>query len=81
MQTTSENHRFDVFGQTMSVSRVAGQWQLFLESSTGMKRRVFDVAIPPELTAAELAVYLDDIFHERASAKYPRVVPSADSKL
>ncbi|ALU42026.1 DUF7661 family protein [Pseudoalteromonas rubra] len=66
--------RFNVFGKRMSVSRVGAQWQLFNDSDAGMRARVYDVVIPPELCESELALYLDDIYHERSSEAYPRVI-------
>ncbi len=65
---------FDVFGNRMSVSRNDGQWHLYKESATGIRARVYDVVIPPELNANELARYLDDIYHEYSSDKHPSVV-------
>ncbi|MEC4089176.1 DUF7661 family protein [Pseudoalteromonas rubra] len=66
--------RFNVFGKRMSVSRVEAHWQLFNDSDTGMRARVYDVVIPPELDESELARYLDDIYHERSSEAHPRVI-------
>ena len=37
--------RINVFGRSMSVRRVGGEWQLFNESQTGMRARVYDVVI------------------------------------
>ncbi|MCG9737062.1 hypothetical protein L1D32_02665 [Shewanella insulae] len=66
--------RINVFGRSMSVRRVGGEWQLFNESQTGMRSRVYDVVIPPELTEDQLLSYLDDIYHEQASEQHPSVV-------
>ncbi|MCG9754608.1 hypothetical protein L1D40_05095 [Shewanella insulae] len=66
--------RVNVFGRSMSVRRVGGEWQLFNESQTGMRARVYDVVIPPELTEDELPGFLDDIYHEHASEQHPSVV-------
>lgn len=65
--------RVNVFGRSMSVRRVGEEWQLFSESQTGMRSRVYDVVIPPELTEEQLLGYLDDIYHEQASAQNPKV--------
>ncbi|QDF76924.1 MULTISPECIES: DUF7661 family protein [Shewanella] len=65
--------RINVFGRSMSVRRVGEEWQLFSESQTGMRSRVYDVVIPPELTEDQLLGYLDDIYHEQASAQHPKV--------
>ncbi|TKB45745.1 DUF7661 family protein [Thalassotalea mangrovi] len=65
--------KFDVFGTLMSVLRNRDEWQLFVESETSIRRRVYDVVIPEELREDELAGYLDDIYHEYASEKHPSV--------
>lgn len=69
----TESYLFDVFGKRMSVHRENGMWRLFLVSGTGMRRPVYDVFIPAVLEPEELATYLDDIFHEHASASHPKV--------
>ncbi|WDE06331.1 hypothetical protein SG34_005250 [Thalassomonas viridans] len=66
--------RFNVFGRQMSVHQKDQQWLLFNESDTGMSSRVYDVVIPADLTRDDLAGYLDDIYHEYATDKYPEVV-------
>ncbi|WP_260679255.1 hypothetical protein [Thalassomonas sp. M1454] len=66
--------KFNVFGKKMSVVKKDQQWLLFNESDTGMRSRVYDVVIPQDLDIAELATYLDDIFHEYSSDKHPKVV-------
>ncbi|WP_025820040.1 DUF7661 family protein [Shewanella marina] len=66
--------KFDVFGDLMLIDRQQGQWLLFKSSGTGLRVRIYDVVIPKHLNESELAQYLDDIFHERASAQYPQVI-------
>ncbi|WP_448547967.1 DUF7661 family protein [Thalassotalea fusca] len=39
----------------------------------GKLERVYDVVIPSDLAENQLASYLDDIFHEWASEKFPSV--------
>ena len=65
--------KFDVFGKQMSVIIKQHEWLLFNESDTGVRSRVYDVVITSELTEDELATYLDDIYHECASTRYPSV--------
>ncbi|GIU18581.1 hypothetical protein [Shewanella sp. MBTL60-007] len=65
--------KFDVFGKLMFVERINNEWLLFHVSVSGMRSRVYDVVIPSELKHDELAVYLDDIFHEQSSNNYPSV--------
>ena len=54
-------HQFNVFGKAMTVKRQDGEWLLYNQSSSGMTSRIYDVVIPPDLTAGELTRYLDDI--------------------
>ncbi|WP_192022174.1 hypothetical protein [Shewanella sp. WPAGA9] len=57
---------FDVFGKPMAVLRKNEEWQLFLDSGTGLRSRIYDVVIPADLAESELDKYLADIFHENA---------------
>lgn len=59
--------KFKVFGKRMSVQRKDGEWLLFRESNTGVRARIYEVVIPPDLEENELATYLADIFHESAN--------------
>lgn len=72
-QKQTDSILFDVFGRMMRAERANGWWQLFLIGTEGKKRPVPDVVVPPELTANELAAFLDDLFHEYASASHPSV--------
>jgi hypothetical protein len=58
----------------MFVSRKNGEWILLKELGMGMKTPVTDIAIPTDLKESELETYLDDIYHELASEKFPTVV-------
>jgi len=64
---------FNVFGRKMSVERKAGEWQLYEESDTSVRRRVYDIYIPCDITSDQLAQYLSDMYHENASEKFPSV--------
>lgn len=66
--------KFNVFGKPMSIIRKDQEWQLFNESDTGLRSRVYDVVIPNDLDIASLETYLDDIYHEYSSEKHPKVV-------
>ncbi|EJG1829241.1 hypothetical protein BKF99_RS23640 [Vibrio parahaemolyticus] len=72
--------KFNVFGKIMSVSRQSEEWVLFLESDVGMRTRVYDVIIPSDLKQEELAQYLDDIYHESATANYTSVFLLTDNQ-
>ena len=74
-QKQTESILFDVFGRMMRAERANERWQLFLIGPEGKKRPVPDVVVPPELTANELATFLDDLFHEYASPFPPFSLP------
>ena len=63
---------FDVFGRRILVEATADGWAGFIPGRDG-KRRPADFAIPSDLEAPELASYLDDLFHEHATADHPAV--------
>ncbi len=65
--------KFNVFGKQMSVLKKDEEWQLFNESDTGIRSRVYDVVIPADLESTKLGTYLDDIYHEYSSDKHPCV--------
>jgi len=69
-----ETIKFNVFGKLMSVLRKEQQWQLFSESDTGLRSRVYDVMIPNDIELSDMATYLDDIYHEYSSDKHPHVI-------
>ncbi|SHG80567.1 DUF7661 family protein [Ferrimonas marina] len=64
---------FDVFGRRMSVKRVGEEWQLFRDSESGLRARVYDVVIPADLAQTQLSRYLADLYHEWASERHPGV--------
>ena len=66
--------KFNVFGKRMSVQRKDNEWLLFRDSNTGIRARIYEVAIPADLEETELATYLADIFHESANEKHRSVV-------
>jgi hypothetical protein len=69
--------KFDVFGTLMAVERHAGAWQVFLLLGDG-KRSPANVFIPDFVAEAELAQYLDDLFHEAARPHHLSVVRLPD---
>jgi len=66
--------KFNVFGKPMSILKKENEWLLFNESDTGLRSRVYDVVIPSDMEPRELATYLDDIYHEYATDKNPKVI-------
>jgi hypothetical protein len=69
--------KFNVFGKPMSILKKENEWLLFNESDTGLRSRVYDVVIPSDMEARELAIYLDDIYHEYSTDKNPKVIEIA----
>ncbi|WOE65532.1 hypothetical protein RY972_15950 [Aeromonas allosaccharophila] len=60
---------FSVFGRLVGVKREGEQWLLFNVSLPERKySRIRDVIIPDFLTEDEIPRWLDDIYHEAASA-------------
>ena len=64
--------RFDVFGREIAVERTRSGWRPLLVGSEG-KSRPADFEIPSALSEDELLGYLDDLFHEYATAERPCV--------
>ncbi len=69
---TAKRCRFDVFGRLVLVEASAGGWRAFYLGTEG-KRRPADFSIPANLCADDLRAYLDDLFHELATAARPTV--------
>lgn len=68
-----ERLAFDIFGRTIQAMRTDGKRYLYQVGAEGKKRPMTDVAVPPDLTADELAGFLDELYHERASPAHPSV--------
>lgn len=65
---------YDVFGRHIGVQREGERWLVFRVDMTEQKySRLYDVIIPDEFTEAEISGWLDDIFHEAATASHPEV--------
>jgi len=58
----------------MSIIKIDKEWQLFNESDTGLRSRVYDIVVPSDLESSELGTYLDDIYHEYSTEKHPEVI-------
>ncbi|SDU95309.1 hypothetical protein SAMN05216202_2162 [Pseudomonas mucidolens] len=66
---------FDVFGKTLGIQKTQSEWYVFyLDQSTGKRSRAVEVVIPDFIHEDEIAGWLDDIYHESASATRPCVV-------
>jgi hypothetical protein len=58
--------KFDIYGRfQVEVRREDGAWAVY-RAEQGKRTPCADVVIPPDVPADELAIYLDDIFHEYA---------------
>ena len=64
--------RFDVFGRQIVVEATPAGWAAFLPGNEG-KRRPANFPIPAHLDVQGIAQYLDDLFHESATAENPTV--------
>ena len=66
---------YNVFGRLVGVKRDGDRWLLFNVNRNESKySRIYDVIIPDSLSEDEIPRWLDDIYHETASAEYPEVV-------
>ncbi|WP_062366760.1 DUF7661 family protein [Variovorax paradoxus] len=63
---SGERHLFNVFGQVMAIERADDRWHGYLMGPDGKRRRI-QLAIPSDVSRAELSQYLYDIYHEQAT--------------
>ena len=70
--TGSQRLTLDVFGRRIVVEATSGGWAAFYQENDG-KRRPADFVIPQDLDRDGIAQYLDDVFHEFATAEHPHV--------
>ena len=65
---------YNVFGRHIGVQRKNERWLVFRADLTERKfSRLYDIAIPDDMTESEIAGWLGDIFHEAATERYPNV--------
>jgi hypothetical protein len=58
--------RFNIYGRfQVEVRRESDAWIAY-RAENGKRARLNDVVIPSDLNANDIAIYLDDIFHEYA---------------
>lgn len=62
----------DVFGRELVVEATPAGWAAFLPGNDG-KRRPANIPIPEHLDVQGVVQYLDDLFHESATAEHPAV--------
>ena len=65
---------FNVFGRTLGVKAVSSGWELYrIDLNENKSSRLHGYIIPADVETEGLAQWLDDIFHEMATAKHPEV--------
>ncbi len=64
---------FDVFGRRVLVTRKGDAWSAFYPGADGKRRPAPDIVIPPDVGEDALERFLDDLCHEWATARNPRV--------
>jgi len=71
--------KLDIFGkQEMEVVRRDGEWLAFYCGNEGKKRKAQGIIIPSAFSESEIVEYIDDLFHEWATAERPsvKVIPN-----
>jgi len=58
--------KFSIYGRFQVEVRREGESWVAYRLGQGLRGRMSDVVVPAEVEAAELAAYLDDLFHELA---------------
>ncbi|WP_240334989.1 hypothetical protein [Vibrio sp. LB10LO1] len=66
--------KVNVFGKIMLAECKDGIWALYIDSEASIKRPIRDFVVPPFLDEDELLTYLDDMYHEHATATHPNVL-------
>jgi hypothetical protein len=65
---------YNVFGRHLGVKREGQHWLVFRADLTERKfSRLYDIAIPDNLTEEEIPDWLGDILHEAATERHPEV--------
>ena len=65
--------RFDVFGRELRVTRGPDGWLVHHVGADGKRRPARDIVVPSDLAPEQIGRYLDDLCHEWATARHPRV--------
>jgi len=66
--------KLDVFGHTVLIERGAEGWETYYLSPDGKRRLADDIFIPSTVAEADLVRFVDDLCHERATSRHPRVL-------
>ena len=59
--------KFDLFGREVLITRDEDGWQAFYLGNEGKRRPARDIIIPRNIEEANMAQYLDDLYHEWAT--------------
>jgi len=65
--------RLRVYGILIDVERVHGEWRAYYTGVEGKRRDARDIVIPAEISRDQIATYIADLLHERATERYPDV--------
>jgi len=65
--------RLKVYGVLIDVERVHGEWHAYYSGVEGKRRDARDIVIPAEINRDQVATYIADLLHERATKRYPNV--------
>jgi hypothetical protein len=58
--------KFNIYGRfQVEVRREREAWIVY-RAELGKRTKLHEVIVPPDLSAEEIATYLDDVFHEYA---------------
>jgi hypothetical protein len=58
--------KFNIYGRFQVEVRRENEAWIVYRAELGKRTRLNDVIVPPDLAAEEIAIYLDDVFHEYA---------------
>ena len=64
---------FEGFGRQVLITRSGGRWTAYYVGSEGKRRPAADIVIPPNVGETEMEQFLDDLCHEWATERNPRV--------
>jgi hypothetical protein len=65
--------KFNVFGKPVLVTESTTGWVVYHIGNEGKRRLATDIRIPADIKEAEIGQWLDDIYHEWATAEHPVV--------
>ena len=66
--------RLNAYGRDLEIRREDAHWCVYYLGNEGKRRRAEDIRVPDSVSEQDLPVYIADLLHEYASARYPEVV-------